>query len=130
MHVHCNLYAGNTDPSSEADSIVSKILNCNASQLINAIKESHPVINKHIQFETLLQHFNSHKIFTNAEMDYFSANSKSLVKKVNKLIIWLEKKDDSGIYNFVKALNKETEHSGHCTILKKLHEILFPVTTV
>ena len=123
------MYVGNTDPRSEAGSIVSQILDCSVSQLIEAIKEGHPVINKHIQFETLLQHFNSHKIFTIAEMDYFDAKSNSLVERVNKLIIWLEKKDESGIYNFVKALNEETEHSGHYAILKKLHEILFPVTT-
>ena len=109
--------------------MVSKILKRDASQLINVITKSHPVIHKHIQFKTLLQHFNSHNIFTSDEMEYFRG-SNTVIDKVNYLIPCLEKKDNNGIYNFVKALNEETEHSGHHAILKELYKILFPDTAV
>jgi len=53
-------------------------------------------------------------------MEYFNNSNDSTAEKVNKLIEWLLQKDESGIRNFVKALNEAHEHSGHFTILNEM----------
>ena len=110
--------------------MVSQLLTCDTSRLLSAITKIHPIINKHIKFETLIQFLNRYNIFTADEIQYFNNKHHSVVEKVNQLISWLDTKDHDGICNFVKALNEENEHSGHHVILKELHKELFPVTTV
>jgi len=53
-------------------------------------------------------------------LEYFKNINNSTEEKVNNLIEWLLKKDESGIQNFVKALNEAHEHSGHFTILNEM----------
>ena len=110
--------------------MVSQLCTCDTSRLMDAITKIHPTINKHIKFETLIQFLNHYNIFTAGEIQSFNNKNCSLVEKVNHLISWLDTKDHEGICNFVKALDEENEHSGHHVIVKKLHETLFPETTV
>ena len=93
----------------------------NGSQLSEAIKRSHPIINAHIKFDILIQYFNHYEIFTDDEMDHFNSTI-SKMEKVNKLILYLPQKDCEGIRNFVRALNDAKAHSGHRTILKELYK--------
>ena len=50
--------------------------------------------------------------------------------KANKLIMWLEAKDEQGVYNFVRALNEAHEHLDHSVILEHFHKTAFGETTV
>jgi len=43
---------------------------------------------------------------------------------VNNLIQWLESKSDKSIFDFVKALNDEKEHSGHKQILENMKVVV------
>ena len=98
---------------------IFQLLNCDYKQLSNAITKLHPIIKKHINFETLVPFLNSRAIFTDDEMDVL-INASYKAEKVNKLITSLPTKDKDGIYNFVKALNDAHEHSGHGEILDNL----------
>ena len=95
---------------------------------MDVIKKNHPTINKKIKFDTLIQYLHNYEIFTDSEMFIFSHQLISPEEKVNHLIISLEKKEEDGVLNFVRALNDAHEHSGHIAILKQLHKC--KVTTV
>lgn len=87
------------------------------------------IIKNHINFDILVPFLNKYRIFTGDEIKYFNeSNTES--KKVSNLILWIAKKNENGIRNFVKALHEAHEHSGHITILEDLHETAFPHTTV
>ncbi|XP_065891906.1 uncharacterized protein [Dysidea avara] len=91
----------------------------NRSEVMSKIRQAHPEIIQHINFITLKQYLNRYKIFTSHEMHHFNNNDSNEVS-VNNLIEWLQRKDEEGVLNFVRALNDAKEHSGHATILRKL----------
>ena len=62
-------------------------------------------------------------------MEFFESVYHSKADKVSKLISSLKSKDKNGIYNFVKALNDEHEHSGHLVIIEKLLVEMLPKET-
>ena len=87
----------------------------------DAIPKLHVTIKHHINFESLIPYFNKYKMFTRDEMEDFTSIHLSYSKRVNSLIEWLPKKDDIGIYKFVRVLKEAEEHSGHLEIIKHLH---------
>lgn len=102
-----------------------QLLNCDYKQLSKTITKLHPIINKHINFDTLIPFLSFYHIFTDDEMEILMNVYKTKAEKVNELITSLPTKDKDGIYNFVKALNDAHEHSGHGEILDNLKEQLF-----
>ena len=87
---------------------------------MDAITRLHKIIEEKINFETLIPFLNKYKIFTTGEMKYFVNKLHSDADKVANLVIWLEAKNEKGIYDFVRALNEAKEHSGHIVILEHL----------
>ena len=63
-------------------------------------------------------------------MKFFNNKDREDVDKVNKLIMWLEAKDEQGVYNFVRVLNEAHEHPDHSVILEYFHKTAFRETTV
>ena len=117
------------DNSNSTKEITSQLLIRNSSILIEAIIRNHVIINQQINFDTLVQFLDKYNnIFTRNEMKFLKSKDHEDAVKVNKLIEWLEGKDDIGVRNFVRALNDAHEHSGHGVILKRLHEAAFPET--
>ena len=55
-------------------------------------------------------------------MDHFMKDSHEV--SANNLIQWLERKSDKSIFDFVKALNDEKEHSGHKQILETIKVVV------
>ena len=94
---------------------------------MDVIRENHPIISGKIKFDTLIKYLNKYRIFTPGEMYIFNNQLISPNEKVNHLITFLEKKEEDGVLNFVRALNDAHEHSGHVAILEQLHKC---VTTV
>jgi len=127
LHIYCYLHWGFATENKE---IVPKLLLRRRSQLLDAIKSSHVIINEHIKFQILISHFNHYGIFTRDEVKCFSTESISDTDKGNNLIEWLSRKDENGIHSFVRALSEAHEHSGHLAILKHLYDILYPQTEV
>lgn len=85
-------------------------------------------IDENINFDTLIPFFDKYRIFTKDEMEHFMNKLISKANKVTNLIMWIEAKDESGICNFVKALNEAHKHSGHIAILKQLYNTAFSET--
>ena len=102
--------------------IISNLLNCDPSQLMNEIRGLHVTIKRYINFETLIPFLDHHLIFTPDEMQHFRNKYTTHADKVAELIKSLESKDNKGIYNFVRALCAAKEHSGHLVILQGLHK--------
>ena len=108
--------------SSSTETKISQLLACSHLLLMDAITRLHKIIEEKINFETLIPFLNKYKIFTTGEMKYFRNKLHSDVDKVASLVIWLEGKNEKGIYDFVRALNEAEEHSGHIAILERLYE--------
>ena len=89
---------------------------------MEAILRAHVKINMHIKFLNLVPYLNRYKIFTSDETTHFINDPKEV--SVNNLINWLSGKADEGIFNFVKALNEATEHSGHKQILQAIRAVV------
>ena len=106
--------------SSSTETKISQLLACSHLQLMDAIRRLHKTIEEKINFETLIPFLNKYKIFTTGEMKYFVNKLHSDADKVANLVIWLEAKNEKGIYDFVRALNEAKEHSGHIVILEHL----------
>ena len=124
--VYVIIYTGyRGDEHNKATRAERILLNCDYEQLSKTITKLHPIINKHINFDTLIPFLSSYCIFTDDEMEFLMNIHKTKAEKVNKLITSLPTKDQDGIHNFVKALNDAHEHSGHDVILDNLKEQLF-----
>ena len=89
---------------------------------MEAISRAHVEINKHIKFLDLVPYLNRYKIFSSDETAHFINDPKEV--SVYNLINWLQGKADEGIFNFVKALNEATEHSGHKQILQAIKAVV------
>ena len=63
-------------------------------------------------------------------MEYLISELNPESKKVSNLILWIDKKNENGIHNFVRALDEAHEHSGHIAILEHLYDTAFPNTPV
>ena len=113
------------DDSSSMDTKISQLLACDPLQLKDAIPGLHVTIKDYINFESLIPHLHKYKIFTGHEMEYFMNEYHSDSDKINKLIIWLPKKEGKGIHNFVRALKEAKEHSGHLEIVKEFHKDIY-----
>ena len=91
---------------------------CDDSELEELIRRAHDVIQRHIDFATLMQYFNKHDVFSSDDKYQFTHNSPTA--GVNYLIEQITKKGKGDARKFILALHDGTEHTGHKEILKAL----------
>ena len=128
LGIRIHLTGEDNNGSTQINEVLSQLLNRSGQELMDAIRKSHPIIDKKINFGTLIPYLNQYSIFTRSERATFTNPVLKPDDKVTSLIESLEKKDDEGIKNFIRALNDASEHSGHAEILQCIHE--WPSSTI
>ena len=89
---------------------------------MNIIYQLNVEMNELINMQTLLPHLNSYLILTRDERSYLRNELNSPTGKVTYLLGLLESKGDETVKNFLQALKKADEHTGHvklCSLLKE-----------